>query len=1028
LSDAFGYSIFNVDICATMNKNFLTNQLLALAFCFYSFSVAAQLSIPQEAVTVPISQNEIFPLDMDGDNDIDILTTNGDGIVPLYFQDGLYYSNGHTADVFTICVNDGSGNFTESPLLNLPNRSLWHFGDLDSDMLPEFLYVENNAVYLQHNDGNLNFASAQLLYQNEIIDCSNSLNDLSHFPDQIKRIGVGDVNNDDVNDVLFAATTIVCVDGVSYPDSYSLSIYVMHGSGDSLDPAVLLFTTNPGSNSFEDVNDLSVVDTDGDGLNEIVLTAGFSGQFWETHVIDNPLGYYESSYNSAIDEIILGNMDEGPGVDGVGFNNFGGGLSEINVQFVDGTFVSQWVATSVVTENVSTARFDVIDLYQDGFGDFVVSGANGQLEIFEHDLNNQGQGYTSIGIIETGINQLLNMRSADVNLDGAEDLLLMNEGHVYVLFGVAEVTPAANITLQAFYDENSNGAFDGIDVGWSHLPFELNDILSFTSSVGDYTFSAHSGNFNFAPVLNTNLFGFSTSSVLTLNLIEGMPDTTLLLGIIPANAPISRIEIYGNPSSRPCLLETETQNITIVNTGNTLISGEIIYPLNPYYNYISSDLLPNYISADTIIWSYTMLAPGQSFSVNVVVDPPGFEAMNQNLLLTFIAKIFDESGNQIWMDTDRHDFVLLCSYDPNDITEKNGYTDLGYVLANDTLDYTIRFQNTGNAPALNIRIENQLSELLQHNSILPVASSHDFTLTVDSDGLAVFRFDNIMLADSVSDEPNSHGFVRYQILPIVGLTPGTIIENTADIIFDLNPPVVTNTEITTIYDCADLQQPSISATSVCTDDEITCNNNATWIENLTWNFNGNDVGTGNYTHTVNESGTLTMHASNALCEYTQDFELTANTANASFTSNGNTLTANDAVSYQWYLNGNEITGATQQTYEITETGNYSVMVVDQNGCDGVSEIASVTHIGIMENAKYSFELFPNPADRLFTLKLPFYNCRIHVTDCAGKVIVDLGICTANVLRLDASNFRNGVYFVNVDSAKGKETLQLFVSH
>ncbi|HYV92138.1 MAG TPA: PKD domain-containing protein, partial [Chitinophagales bacterium] len=53
----------------------------------------------------------------------------------------------------------------------------------------------------------------------------------------------------------------------------------------------------------------------------------------------------------------------------------------------------------------------------------------------------------------------------------------------------------------------------------------------------------------------------------------------------------------------------------------------------------------------------------------------------------------------------------------------------------------------------------------------------------------------------------------------------------------------------------------------------------------------------------------------------------------SISQNGNTLTCNpSANSYQWYLGGNQIPGATSQSLTITQTGSYWVTVTDSNNC------------------------------------------------------------------------------------------------
>ena len=66
-------------------------------------------------------------------------------------------------------------------------------------------------------------------------------------------------------------------------------------------------------------------------------------------------------------------------------------------------------------------------------------------------------------------------------------------------------------------------------------------------------------------------------------------------------------------------------------------------------------------------------------------------------------------------------------------------------------------------------------------------------------------FNNILLADSAHDEPNSHGFVSYKINLKPSLALGTQINNTANIYFDYNAPVITNTTINTLQAATGIQ-------------------------------------------------------------------------------------------------------------------------------------------------------------------------------------------------------------------------------
>jgi uncharacterized repeat protein (TIGR01451 family) len=112
----------------------------------------------------------------------------------------------------------------------------------------------------------------------------------------------------------------------------------------------------------------------------------------------------------------------------------------------------------------------------------------------------------------------------------------------------------------------------------------------------------------------------------------------------------------------------------------------------------------------------------------------------------------------------------------------------------DWLTYTIHFQNTGNAPAINIRLEDTLDADLDLPTFQVINYSHFNTASLMNNAL-VFNFPNIQLADSTSDPEGSKGFVQYRIRPKAGLVTGTTIDNTAFIYFDYNSAIVTNTTV-----------------------------------------------------------------------------------------------------------------------------------------------------------------------------------------------------------------------------------------
>ena len=143
----------------------------------------------------------------------------------------------------------------------------------------------------------------------------------------------------------------------------------------------------------------------------------------------------------------------------------------------------------------------------------------------------------------------------------------------------------------------------------------------------------------------------------------------------------------------------------------------------------------------------------------------------------------------------------VYSYDPNDKQGfPTGYNDaFHFITKNDDIEYMIRFQNTGTFTAFNVVIEDEIdTDLLDLGSVKLQGSSHPYRLSVVDGNVLKFSFNNIMLPDSTTNEPESHGFIRFKIAQKPNNPMGTVINNTAAIYFDFNAPVITNTTYHTI--------------------------------------------------------------------------------------------------------------------------------------------------------------------------------------------------------------------------------------
>ena len=143
--------------------------------------------------------------------------------------------------------------------------------------------------------------------------------------------------------------------------------------------------------------------------------------------------------------------------------------------------------------------------------------------------------------------------------------------------------------------------------------------------------------------------------------------------------------------------------------------------------------------------------------------------------------------------------TVVNSFDPNLIevhqlsngNEFDGgkvFTQMG-VRELDRVTYTVRFQNTGNASAIDVFVLDTLDTNFDLESLQMTDASHDYEACV-MDSVLICRFGNIFLPDSLSDPEGSNGHFSYTI----DLMPDIVdsVVNRAGIYFDFNQPIITN--------------------------------------------------------------------------------------------------------------------------------------------------------------------------------------------------------------------------------------------
>ena len=181
---------------------------------------------------------------------------------------------------------------------------------------------------------------------------------------------------------------------------------------------------------------------------------------------------------------------------------------------------------------------------------------------------------------------------------------------------------------------------------------------------------------------------------------------------------------------------------------------------------------------------------------------------------------------------------------------------------------------------------------------------------------------------------------------------------------------------------------------------------------------------------VTQTGIYTVTASNSNgCTATSTpTTITAYGANpATYTASGAVLTAAGGTSYQWYLNGNPISGATTQVWTATTSGNYSVEITDANGCTTTSTPGFVIATGIASiSGSIDFSIYPNPAKSGVTINIPSTSSdgTVSLKDILGHTLSNVPVTSSKIF-VDLTAYVDGVYFVEV-SQEGKRAIRKLI--
>ena len=695
----------------------------------------------------------VFAIDIDGDNDMDVISaTRSDNTI-------AWYEN-----------TDGEGNYGERNIvaMNVTYPESIYSTDIDNDGDNDIIFAGFSKIgWYENEDGNGSFGEAQII--NNSAQAATSVFSI-------------DIDGDGDMDVLSSSRLN---DRISWYEN-------LNGNGNFGSQQII-------SSNADDAKDVYAADLDGDGDMDVISAS--SG--------DDKIAWFENTNgngNFGAEQILTINANGAisiyaSDIDGDGDEDILSASSSDNkiawYENIDGN--GSFSAEQILTTNANWPRtVHANDMDKDGDIDVLYISTT-KLAWFENidGLGNFGEEQLIAPITNDG----WCVYAVDIDSDSNLDVLSSTEDDLKITW-YENLTATNEIRGEIRIDVNANGCDDN-DISLSNILIEttdgINSLSTFSWSNGLYRLFPNEGTYTTSVIGGLpNFYNVSpisaTSDFTNLGDLDTIDFCAEPIGFLN-DLSISVYPLLDDP--RPGF-DTSYQ-IVYKNNGTTQLSGSVSFEFDNFkLNFLSASETLASQTANTLIFDFTGLNPFETRTIDLefnVFAPPTTN-IDDELLAT--ATVNPVSGDET---EDDNVFTLeqtvIGSYDPNDITVLEG-DQITIDEADKYLHYLIRFQNTGTASAINVRVDHILDNKLDWTTMQLESLSHTVRVEITNETEVSFIFNNINLADSTSDEPNSHGFIAYKIKPKSDVAIGDIISGTADIFFDFNPPISTNTVNTEI--------------------------------------------------------------------------------------------------------------------------------------------------------------------------------------------------------------------------------------
>lgn len=389
-----------------------------------------------------------------------------------------------------------------------------------------------------------------------------------------------------------------------------------------------------------------------------------------------------------------------------------------------------------------------------------------------------------------------------IQLDSGQPIALANPTLHTVVFGQADgynfaVEPAPfAVTGRVFSDFDANGVQNGVEGPAPGVTvYTSSGAVVTTGMLGEFTFPA----LHFGDTIRVVPLGPPSYSIPDFRIVTFYTPSGYLFGLTPTATDIDRrviATLLGVP--RPGFVNDI--RVTVQNQLAPVTDGEVKLILPDWLEVVSFDPMPTKTNGDTICWNTGPMGAFSFKNVKATVRTPAAQPIGtpvniQAWILPLSPDLFPLNNYSAISTT------VQGAYDPNDkqvVPEKIPLDDS--LAFNRPIEYTIRFQNTGTLAADFVVLRDTLSADLDLRTFTFLASSHPCTWQIWPGGILEIDFQGINLPDSATSPLESQGFAKFSVQPRGAFPRDHEFRNFADIYFDFNPPIRTNTAITKVVD------------------------------------------------------------------------------------------------------------------------------------------------------------------------------------------------------------------------------------